>query len=89
MLSQLCSHLEAVPISRSTFSHQSLTIFTTNPLITSHSVSSSVVVGLDVGNGLVGVVGLAVGEEVVDEHADNGEEEDDKSPENLVGDGAV
>jgi hypothetical protein len=38
---------------------------------------------------LVGVVSLAVGEQVVDEHADNGEEEDDKSPEDLVGNRAV
>jgi hypothetical protein len=41
------------------------------------------------GDGLVGVVSLAVGEKVVDEHADDGEEEDDKSPKDLVGDGAV
>ena len=34
-------------------------------------------------------MGLAVGEEVVDEHADHREQEDDESPENLVGDGAV
>jgi hypothetical protein len=40
-------------------------------------------------DGLVGVVSLAVGEKVVDEHADDGEEEDDESPEDLVGDGAV
>ena len=44
---------------------------------------------LHVGNGLVGVVRRAVGEEVVDEHADYGEEEDDKSPEDLVWHGAV
>jgi len=87
--SQLCFHLEAIPIFRSTLSHQSLTTFTTIPPITSRSVSSSVVVGLNVGDGLIGVVSLAVGEEVVDEHADNWEEEDDKSPEDLVGDGAV
>lgn len=36
------------------------------------------------GNGLVGVVGLAVGEEVVDDHADNREEEDDEGPDNLA-----
>jgi hypothetical protein len=41
------------------------------------------------GNWLVGVVSLAVGEEVVDEHADDGEEEDDQGPEDLVGHGAV
>jgi hypothetical protein len=40
-------------------------------------------------NGLVGVVGVAVGEEVVDDHADDGEEEDDECPEHLVRDGAV
>jgi hypothetical protein len=40
-------------------------------------------------DGLVGVVSLAVGEQVVDEHADNGEEEDDESPKDLVGHGAV
>jgi hypothetical protein len=38
---------------------------------------------------LVGVVGLAVREEVVDDHADDGEEEDDESPDDLVRDGAV
>ena len=38
---------------------------------------------------LVCVVSLAVGEEIVDDHADDGEEEDNESPENLVGDGAV
>ena len=52
-------------------------------------MSSPVVIGLDVGDWLVGVVSLAVGEEVIDEHADNGEKEDNKSPEDLVGDGAV
>jgi hypothetical protein len=36
------------------------------------------------GNRLVGVVGLAVGEEVVDDHADNREEEDDEGPDNLA-----
>jgi hypothetical protein len=41
------------------------------------------------GDGLVGVVSLAVGEEIVDEHANDGEEEDDKSPEDLVGHRAV
>lgn len=41
------------------------------------------------GNRLVGVVGLTVGEEVVDDHADDGEEEDDECPKHLVGDGAV
>jgi hypothetical protein len=46
-------------------------------------------VRLDVRDGLVGVVSLAVGEEVIDEHADDGEEEDNKSPEDLVGDWAV
>jgi hypothetical protein len=44
---------------------------------------------LHVRNRLVSVVSLAVGEEVVDEHADNGEDEDDESPENLVRDGTV
>jgi hypothetical protein len=34
-------------------------------------------------------MGLAVREEVVDDHADNGEEEDNKSPNDLVRDGAV
>jgi hypothetical protein len=55
----------------------------------SRSLVSLHVIPLDVGNGLVGVVSLAVGEDVVDDHADNREEEDDKGPENLVGDGAV
>lgn len=32
---------------------------------------------------------LAVGEQVVNEHADNGEEEDDETPEDLVGNGTV
>ena len=40
-------------------------------------------------DGLVGVVGLAVGEEVVDDHADDGEEEDDESPEHFVRDRTV
>jgi hypothetical protein len=34
-------------------------------------------------------VGLAVGEEVVDDHANDREEEDDECPEHLVGDGTV
>ena len=34
-------------------------------------------------------VRLAVGEEVVDDHSDDGEEEDDETPEDLVRDGAV
>jgi hypothetical protein len=34
-------------------------------------------------------VSLAVGEQVVDDHSDNGEEEDDEAPEDLVGNGAV
>lgn len=34
-------------------------------------------------------VRLAVGEEVVDNHSDNGEEEDNEAPEDLVGDGTV
>lgn len=41
------------------------------------------------GNRLVGVVGLAVREEVVDDHADNRKEEHDESPDDLVGHGAV
>jgi hypothetical protein len=41
------------------------------------------------GDGLVSVVSLAVGEEVVDEHANDGKEEDDESPKDLVGDGTV
>lgn len=32
---------------------------------------------------------MAVREEVVDDHANNGEEEDDESPENLIGNGTV
>jgi hypothetical protein len=36
------------------------------------------------GNRLVGVVGLAVGEEVVDDHADNREKEDHEGPDNLA-----
>jgi hypothetical protein len=38
---------------------------------------------------LVGVVGLAVGEEIVDDHADNGEEEDNENPDDLARNGAV
>lgn len=34
-------------------------------------------------------MGLAVGEEVVDEHANDGEDEDDEGPEDLVGHRAV
>lgn len=34
-------------------------------------------------------VSLAVGEQVVNEHADDGEEEDDETPEDLVGNGTV
>jgi hypothetical protein len=40
-------------------------------------------------DGLVGIVGLAVGEEVVDDHADDGEQEDDESPEDFVRYGAL
>lgn len=40
-------------------------------------------------NGLIGVVSLAIGEEVVDDHSDNREEEDNQSPNDLVGYGAV
>ena len=36
------------------------------------------------GDRLVGVVSLAVGEEVVDDHADDREKEDDKGPDNLA-----
>lgn len=32
---------------------------------------------------------LAVAEEIIDDHADNGEEEDDERPDDLVGGGAV
>jgi hypothetical protein len=46
-------------------------------------------VRLDVGNRLIRVVCRAVREDVVDDHADDGEEEDDKSPENLVRDRTV
>jgi hypothetical protein len=35
-------------------------------------------------NRFVGVVGLAVGEEVVDDHADDGKEEDNEGPKHLV-----
>jgi rhodanese-related sulfurtransferase len=35
-------------------------------------------------DGFVGVVGLAVGEEVVDDHSDDGEEEDNEGPKHLV-----
>lgn len=38
---------------------------------------------------LVGVVGLAVGEEVVDNHANDREEEDDEGPDDLAGNRAV
>jgi len=41
------------------------------------------------GNRLVSVVSRAVGEEVVDKHADNWEEEDNESPDDLVAYGAV
>ena len=43
------------------------------------------------GNGLIsaGVVGSAVGEEVVDEHADEGEEQHNQAPKELVQRGAV
>jgi hypothetical protein len=58
-------------------------------LPSSRRLASLIVAPLDVGNGLVGVVSLAVGENVVDDHSDNGEEEDNKSPEDLVGDRAV
>ena len=34
-------------------------------------------------------MGLAVGEEIVDDHSDNGEQKDDEGPENLVRDGTV
>jgi hypothetical protein len=34
-------------------------------------------------------MGLAVGEEVIDNHADDGKEEDDKCPKDLIGNGAV
>jgi hypothetical protein len=34
-------------------------------------------------------VRLAVGEEVVDDHSDDGEEEDNQTPKDLVRDGAV
>ena len=34
-------------------------------------------------------MGLTVGEEVVNDHADDGEEEDNKGPDDLAGDGAV
>jgi hypothetical protein len=34
-------------------------------------------------------VGLTVGEEVVDDHADDGEEEDNKCPDDLARNGAV
>jgi hypothetical protein len=58
-------------------------------LLEEHALALPSIVPLHVGNGLVGVVSLAVGEEVVDEHSDDGEEEDNKSPKDLVGDGAV
>lgn len=35
------------------------------------------------GQRLIGIVGVAVGEQVVDDHADNREEEDDKGPQEL------
>jgi hypothetical protein len=41
------------------------------------------------GDGLICVVGVAVGEEVVDDHADDREEEDNESPDDLVWYGAV
>jgi hypothetical protein len=40
-------------------------------------------------NRLIGVVSGAVGEEVVNEHSNDGEEEDHKSPDDLVAHGAV
>lgn len=42
-----------------------------------------------VANGLVRIVGIAVGEEVVDDHADYWEEEHNEGPDDLVGDRAV
>jgi hypothetical protein len=47
---------------------------------------------MHLGNGVVARVAhvsLAVREEVVDDHSDNGEEEDNETPEDLVRDGAV
>jgi hypothetical protein len=41
------------------------------------------------GDRLIGVVSGAVGEDVVDEHSDDGEEEDNESPDDFVSDGAV
>jgi hypothetical protein len=35
------------------------------------------------GQRLIGIVGVAVGEQVVDDHADNREEEDDEGPQEL------
>lgn len=32
---------------------------------------------------------LAVAEEIIDDHADDGEQEDNEGPDDLVGDGAV
>jgi hypothetical protein len=34
-------------------------------------------------------VSLAVGEQVVDNHSDDGEQEDDETPKDLVGNGTV
>jgi len=34
-------------------------------------------------------VGLAIREEIIDNHADNGKEEDDKRPKHLVGNRAI
>lgn len=36
-------------------------------------------------NRLIGVVSLAVGEEIVNDHADDGEEEDNEGPDDLAG----
>lgn len=51
----------------------------------------AIVVGFGslVANGLVGVVSLAVAEEIVDDHAANREDENDERPDDLVGGGAV
>lgn len=45
--------------------------------------------GTLVANGFVCVMSLAVAEEVVDDHADDREQEDNEGPDDLAGNGAV
>jgi hypothetical protein len=64
-----------------------------HPCVPSRSLDAQTVCSLrarlDVRDRLVGVVSRAVREEVVDEHADDWEEEDDECPKDFVRDGTV